>query len=380
MASGVPRKRHIPWTINDSGQFSIDFYIGLSIFMVTLIIAVTMVSGLLIGLQSKKIDFDAVAYRTGVILVEDPGEPNNQLNNLTITEADQWEFIGTSQKMLVKRFGMSEYKSTPEILTKPKIQTFFNRSIYPDLSEYRERIIFGNYPYRFNITLHMMDGSENPPPIGEPYDPDSAFGYIRRVVLVKEPSVLEADLGKGYQPNSSDLGNGSVTVIMNYGWLMQNLTGSPSYWIEPPKEDININMVNISGVKNQSSTRQPSLTAIRVDFYGRLLQGTDVNGELPLEVPATINGTYNYTFPWPDRVNVVANNTVNIPFPAGFFIPPSSYSNITLIEVSVRYDFDPETVNLTPGWAYYYLQGGQPGLSAFTAPSLKPAVMEVRVW
>ncbi len=60
---------------SDSGNLSIDFLVGFTIFIIAFIWVVSMIPGLLIGLQSYTIDYDAVAYRTGVILVEDPGEP-----------------------------------------------------------------------------------------------------------------------------------------------------------------------------------------------------------------------------------------------------------------------------------------------------------------
>jgi hypothetical protein len=58
---------------NDSANLSIDFMIGFTIFMIGFIWVVSMIPGLLINLQGYTIDYDAVAYRTGVILVEDPG-------------------------------------------------------------------------------------------------------------------------------------------------------------------------------------------------------------------------------------------------------------------------------------------------------------------
>lgn len=59
--------------LDDQGNLSIDFLAGMTIFMIALIWISTMVPGLLITLQGKTIDYDAVAYRTGAILVEDPG-------------------------------------------------------------------------------------------------------------------------------------------------------------------------------------------------------------------------------------------------------------------------------------------------------------------
>jgi hypothetical protein len=342
--------------------------------MVTLIIATTMISGLLINLQNKKIDYDAVAYRTGVILTEDPGEPNNPINNVTITELDQWEFIGYDQRDRVRRFGLTLYKSSPRILSQQKVASFYDPAKFPDLSDYRERVIFGDFPYRFNITLRMLDDSATYT-AGEPYNPDSAYGYIRRIVLVKNSSHADVDMyDVAYDPY--DPGDGRFYVNMDYGWLMMNLTGSPQYWVEPPKEDITINLYNISNVRNQSYAGEPVLNAIRIEFYGRLLSGVDVYGDLPIEVPATVNGTYDYLFPWPGTLDIIANETVNVTFPAGYFIPPSAYANITLITVQVRYEFDPQTVNITQEALYYY-HYGRPG---FVPPQLEPAVLEVRVW
>ncbi len=57
----------------DSGNLSIDFLAGFTIFIVAFVWVISLVPGLLIDLQAFTIDYDAVAYRTGVILVEDPG-------------------------------------------------------------------------------------------------------------------------------------------------------------------------------------------------------------------------------------------------------------------------------------------------------------------
>jgi len=60
---------------DDSGNLSIDFLVGFTIFLIAFIWVVSMIPGLLINLQGYTIDYDAVAYRTGVILTEDPGVP-----------------------------------------------------------------------------------------------------------------------------------------------------------------------------------------------------------------------------------------------------------------------------------------------------------------
>lgn len=367
------------YALDDSGQLSIDFFIGLSIFLITLIVAATMISGLLVGLQSKKIDFDAVAYRTGVILVEDPGEPNTQFNYLTITEADQWEFIGINQKNQVRRFGLTLYKSTPRTLGEQKIISFYNRTRYPSLSEYRERIIFGSIPYRFNASLKLI-GDNKTYPLGDPYEPNSSYGYIRRVVLVKNQTRAVVDMSTPDYYNNTTPGDGKFNVELNYQELL-DIDRAPQYWIEPPKEDIIINLTNVQGIRNQSLPVGTNITlnAIRIEFFGRLLEGSNVSGELPLEVTAEIDGTNTITYEWPGDASDDTNITsaVNITFPAGFFIPPSAYANITLIRMNVSYEFDPMTVNISQENNTYRYIYGSPG---FSPPHLNPGVLEVRVW
>ncbi|HWS22487.1 MAG TPA: hypothetical protein VN227_07605, partial [Methanoregula sp.] len=88
---------------DENGNLSIDFLAGFTIFMLAFIWVVSMIPGLMIGLQSYTIDYDAVAYRTGVILVEDPGWP----------VSPPWESYIDQQKSNVTRFGLAISKDTP---------------------------------------------------------------------------------------------------------------------------------------------------------------------------------------------------------------------------------------------------------------------------
>lgn len=367
-------------TLDDSGILSIDFLAGISIFVITLIVAATMISGLLISLQTKKIDFDAVAYRTGVILVEDPGEPNTQFNYLTITEADQWEFIGYDQKDKIRRFGLTLYKSTPRVLAEQKVLSFFSQGQFPraqfsELSEYRDRMIAGDYPYNFNVRLKIIGGDTYE--VGDTFDPQSVYGYIRRVVLVKNQTGAEIDLTPYYVDNDPD--SDSFSVDMTYGWLLNQDRG-PQYWIEPPKEDISVNLVNFGSIRDLSQASNVRLENIRMTFDGRLLDGTEVSGvDLPYRTfIAEIDGT-PVLFNWPVGAGAPrdVNQYINITFPAGYFIPPSAYAEITLIRMNIRYEFEPGTVNLSQLTNSYSYIPGSPG---FIPPHLTPAIMEVRVW
>jgi len=376
-------KRSPGIAFHESGILSIDFLAGISIFVITLIVAATMISGLLIGLQTKKIDYDAVAYRTGVILVEDPGEPNTQFNYLTITEADQWEFIGYDQKNKIRRFGLTLYKSTPRVLAEQKVLSFFNKAQFPraqfsELSEYRDRMIAGDYPYNFNVRLKMIGG--NTYEVGDAFDPDSAYGYIRRVALVKNQTGAEIDLNPYYVDVFPD--SNSFFVNMTYGWLLNQDRG-PQYWIEPPKEDILIDLVHVGSIRNLSQASAVRLVNIKMTFDGRLLDGTEVSGiDLPYRTfTAEIDGN-PVLFNWPMGAGAPrdVNEAINITFPAGYFIPPSAYAEITLIRMNIRYEFEPGTVNLSQSTHSYDYIPDSPGSPGFKPSHLSPAIMEVRVW
>jgi hypothetical protein len=378
--SGKSRHRHT-LGLDESGQLSIDFFIGLSIFLITLIIAATMISGLLVGLRSKTIDYDAVAYRTGVILVEDPGEPNAVFNYNTITEEDQWEFIGADQKDLVRRFGLTLYKSTPRTLSEKKINSFFDTTQYNYPSDYRERIIFGSYPYRFNIKLYDITNNQLISEVGDHYNADSSYGYIRRVVLVKNQTRAVVDMNT-YHPAPGD---GKFKVELDYQKLM-NIDRAPNYiapqyWVEPPKENITINLTNIGGIRNLSQNNTVRLNTIRIEYRGQSLSGTEVTGELPLAVEDVIIDGTSVTYEWPggtgDDTNV--SSTVNITLPAGFFIQSSAYADVAFTKMNISYEFDQSTVNVSEGNNIYFYDDRNLD-QGFTPPSLKPAILEVRVW
>ena len=104
---------------DDSGDLSVDFLVGFTIFMVAFIWVATLVPNLFLGVSAHGIDFDAVAYRTGVILAEDPGATN-------ASATGPWELQQDSGKGLIERFGLAVSKETPNILSETKVDRFFN--------------------------------------------------------------------------------------------------------------------------------------------------------------------------------------------------------------------------------------------------------------
>jgi hypothetical protein len=63
----------MPLSQDDSGQMNIDFLFGLAIFLMAFLYVFTFIPGLFVPYQASAIDLSSVAYKTGAILVEDPG-------------------------------------------------------------------------------------------------------------------------------------------------------------------------------------------------------------------------------------------------------------------------------------------------------------------
>ena len=204
-----------------------------------------MSSGLLIGLQSKTIDYDAVAYRTGVILAEDPGEANvtDSAGNPITTDSASWELVylppkedplADHYKSYISRMGLAIPKAydnpdilsqqqSPNILSLDKVKRFFNTSLFYDYdrpdplnpfntipSDYREKVIFGDYPYKFNITLDSINSGDSiHESVGDSNIPNISYGYIRRIVLVKDPTAT-------YSAPSTPGNSNQINISMDF--------------------------------------------------------------------------------------------------------------------------------------------------------------------
>ena len=333
--------------IGDRGQLSIDFLIGFSIFMITIIATATFASGLLVGLQSKTVDYDAVAYRTGVILAEDPGQPSAFLGG---DQSNQWELIGKSQKDMVLRFGLSNAKSAPGILSPKKLESFDNFSIYDTTSDYQTRMIFGTYPYHYNVTVSKLDGTVLSQ-IGEPYDYYSTYGRIRRVVLVKEPGIANFNASY-YNASQFDLSSDGLFLISIYPPGPLDARG-PTYWIDPLKDELIINLTDLQSV----STNGNNVTLLSVRYSTSETSGTTLS--LPGQFVETDKGSIS---------NQPINSFVRLNIPPGS-IPPSNFILLT-------FNFG-STANLSSSYPAEFahpLPGPPP------RPVLVPAIMEVRIW
>jgi hypothetical protein len=199
--------------------------------MLAFIWVATMVPNLFLGVSSHKIDYDAVAYRTGVILAEDPGA--------TITAViSPWEVQPDSAKENIERFGLAISKDTPNILSEIKVRRFFSSTVFTD-DDYRKKAIFGDFPYKFNISLSVV--GEQTRMVGEILPPE--YGYIRKPVKVKHYSnatINQNVIKKFHFNNSENVTYHDFSIMINTSHLIKgNITNPVTSPVSRPAYEIN---------------------------------------------------------------------------------------------------------------------------------------------
>ncbi len=331
----------------EEANLSIDFIVGFTIFMIAFIFVATMMSGLLINLQSRTIDYDAVAYRTSVVLVEDPGQPYDwNLLNL-IDDRNQLE-----------RLGLSIARNNPDIVQESKIQKFFegtsgcsgqDRLCYP--SDYSQNLIFGDYPYQFNISFKNLDDSshfylgEIPP--GTFDSSPGNYGYIRRVVGVKKP---------GYAIiNTTNSSSNELWIRM----IFQDLNApriATMYSVNPVLENVTIHLQNFTipdtRITGYSFWRYsgPSASEITFDTDSPTIRAY-IDGSEIIQPYSSIEVTNDTKFVIED----------------GFFKEKGLNE---FSEVELRIDF---TKTVSDGYVVDFEQYVQ-------VPPISPGVLEVSIW
>ena len=218
---------------DDDGNMSLDFLVGFTIFLMAFIWVATMIPGILIGLQAHTIDYDAVAYRTGVLLVEDPGWP----------ATPGWETKSDERKAEMIRFGLAISKETPNILSESKVARFFNSTtfIYPE--DYRDRLIFGDYPYRFNISLR--DTGKDTTSVTGDVLPDG-YGHIRRLVKIKSTSnatIGSQQIAEHRYKNTENVTRHEFSILFNNTKLL-NEEKDPLYQIDLSSDSVMVNITD----------------------------------------------------------------------------------------------------------------------------------------
>jgi hypothetical protein len=141
--------------VTEEGQISIDFLLGISIFLLTLGFLIQFIPGLFLS-TSEEGSLNSVAYRTANILVEDPGWWENNTNNGT-----DWE----ENLKKLSRIGLAYDKTprtkqtkTPNILSHAKIKRIqidseINETMLTFYLGLYDKIDGAQIDYGYNITI-----------------------------------------------------------------------------------------------------------------------------------------------------------------------------------------------------------------------------------
>ncbi|VVB84600.1 Uncharacterised protein [uncultured archaeon] len=144
--------------LNGEGQISIDFLLGISLFLLTFGFVIQFIPGLFISVSGEG-SLNSVAYRTANILAEDPGWWENNTQNGT-----DWEMHTEN----ISRIGLAMDKTpgtrqtrTPKMLDKTKIQQALklNESILTKKLGLYDRISGTQVDYGYNISLLEQSGN-----------------------------------------------------------------------------------------------------------------------------------------------------------------------------------------------------------------------------
>ena len=365
---------------DDSGAFSIDFIVGFTIFLIAFIWVVSLVPGLLINLQGFTIDYDAVAYRTGVILVEDPGEVTS--GNFT----SPWE--SQSDKDFVARFGLALSRDNPNILSQDKVDRFFCTTAFVYPEDYQKKAIFGDFPYRFNISLRDVERNVYQS-IGDVLP--EGYGYIRRLVKIKGESnatINETSMSayKFINPDQNVISH-TFSIRINTPQLYTDMTDL-SYQIDPVHDRIMINITGLNSTMspgNNTSNNPVNLTSITLTSNTvNTLQYSTVPDTILLLDGKMVNLTAANNFETgklPQRVN----NTISLTMSPRYFqeqVYPGLFDNTFYkpIYINLSFTLNSNSTFLNNSWS-----GSAPFDYNYesvnvTQPRLRDAVVEVAVW
>ncbi len=276
--------------MRDDAVATFDFLVGFTIFIIAFIFVAAMIPHTLFSVQSSRIDYDAVAYRTGVILTEDPGMPASPAFPV-------WEQKSVPQDVI--RMGLSVEPGCAHILSRGKVDRFFDKEFFTYPDDYRRSLLFGDYPYSFNITLTMLG---DPPilPVSVGPTPPESYGAVRRVVVVKEPSLLKIDghfnQEFNYTGNETPPQRFSVEVPMSQ---LLDRSVDPLFRIDPRTDPIQIEILNFSSYLNASATEA---TLNRLEITRNGVPITFPSYELwlnenstPATLPAKLNKSISFT-------------------------------------------------------------------------------------
>jgi hypothetical protein len=237
--------------LTEKGQISIDFLMGLVIFLFVLGFIIQFIPSLFISTSSEG-SLDSVAYRTANLLVEDPGWWENSTHNGT-----DWE-IHTGN---ISRIGLAQDATpnfrrtdTPNILNKLKIEQVLklNETLLTKNLGLYDKIGGSQIDYGYNITIEqsgsIMSINGSAAAFGNT-PPSSADRFkVTRLVIVETGKI--ANFSADEMTNEPPLSNNKTLI---------NITG-------PLSEDViiqitNFNVSNISAQYNYAKLNGSKLTS-----------------------------------------------------------------------------------------------------------------------
>ena len=376
---------HLPE--RERANLSLDFLTGFTVFIIAFIYVATLVPGLLLDLQNTNIDYNAVAYRTGVILTEDPGSPNTWENPAVYSDY----FIQNGATGT--RLGLALSSTTPNVLSLQKINRFYCSTLLTYPGDYRSRAVFGDYPYLFNVSLQIT--GENATRVVGDILPDE-YGYIRRVVKVRGYS--NVTIGQQVITNMNMNSTDNVTihnflVQFNSTDLLANTSNpackNPLYQINPWQDQMVVNLTDLNTTLGNRTTNASlvSLTILRAQqsqpfplpsavTTAKFDSTANLTGLVPpLFLYADGNSTPVTTLP----VNVSSN--ISLVLSPGYFYN-MGYNSATQQDLQtqmyVEYTFQltqpDHYLNNTVSGAFPYTY------SYVTPPALHDGIMEIAVW
>ena len=341
----------------------------------------TMIPGILAGVESANIDYDAVAYRTSVILCEDPGWPAKDDYSSKLASVDySWEHYDDKHKDEIERLGLSVSALTPNILSKEKVEKFFNNHINLTLSEddYRSKAIFGEIPYYYNISLKIESDPTN---VTGSIAPEFEYGYMRRLVKLKEPGYARID-SANYNITHTNITfeNPHVytgfSIDFDYNDLQNNRSIGEEYRFRPESEPVSITLHNFKDSLNVSDVTSVMLT----DVWFRNAEGNPIpgfSGEFK-------NSSFRFYL---DDIQTGIQTSVDIRdteeikmelFPPIYStLKESSQTDFSLV-YNMTYTYLPDE-----NMEHYYISGDIPfgyGYDYVIEPYLRDGVMEVLIW
>jgi hypothetical protein len=355
---------------DDAGTMSIDFMAGFTIFILVFIWVATMVPSLFIGLNTYTVDYDAVAYRTAVILVEDPGAADPAVTG-------PWEI--QPDKRDVIRFGLARSKETPNILDERKVERFFCSTAFSYPEDYQQRVIFGDYPYRFNISYRVI-GEDQIHSVGD-IIPDG-YGYIRRDVKIRVESNATIDeimINARNYKNSENASWNHFSIQLNNTELLSGEVRNPIYQINYYSDRIIVNITDIDTTRASylplpAVGLSPGSNLTAINFYQRAYGSTTLSSW-----PSMKKYYQNLTYIDGNTSSVQppfdVRKNISLVFEPGFF---STMDPTATMFINLTFGMYPPQQFLnntgTAPFSYNY------SAESVTQPSLKDAVLEVAVW